>query len=52
MLWKFSFASGSTLEALLSRETPPRVEELLDEQDILAECKAQNQKCVQSITRY
>lgn len=44
MLWKFSFASGSTLDTLLSRETPPSVEELLDEQDILAECKAQNNK--------
>jgi len=47
MLWKFSFASGSTLDTLLSRETPPSVEELLDEQDILAECKAQNNKWVQ-----
>jgi hypothetical protein len=46
MLWKFGFASGSTLDKLLSRESPPTVEELLDEQDILAECKAQNSKCV------
>jgi hypothetical protein len=46
MLWKFGFGTGSTLDALLSRETPPSVEELLDEQDILAECKAQNNKWV------
>lgn len=47
MLWKFSFSgSVSTLDTLLSRESPPSVEELLDEQDILAECKAQNNKCV------
>ncbi|TXT15631.1 hypothetical protein VHUM_00134 [Vanrija humicola] len=51
MLWKFSFASGSTLDTLLSRETPPSVEELLDEQDILAECKAQNNKLVTFLSR-
>jgi SIT4-associating protein SAP185/190 len=44
MLWRFSFASNSTLDALLSRETPPSLEELMDEQDVLAECKAQNNK--------
>jgi len=44
MLWRFSFAAASTVDALLSRETPPSVEELMDEQDILSECKAQNNK--------
>ncbi|CAK9784162.1 SAPS-domain-containing protein [Cutaneotrichosporon oleaginosum] len=51
MLWKFGFASGSTLDKLLSRESPPTVEELLDEQDILAECKAQNSKLVTYLSR-
>ncbi|BEJ17191.1 hypothetical protein CspHIS471_0605920 [Cutaneotrichosporon sp. HIS471] len=51
MLWKFGFASGSTLDKLLSRESPPSVEELLDEQDILAECKAQNSKLVTYLSR-
>ena len=37
------------VDALLSRETPPSVEELMDEQDILSECKAQNNKCVYSL---
>jgi hypothetical protein len=46
MLWKFSFASGSTLESLFTRETPPTVEEVMDESDVLNECKAQNQRYV------
>jgi SIT4-associating protein SAP185/190 len=46
MLWKFSFASGSTLESLFTRETPPSVEEVMDETDILSECKAQNQRYI------
>jgi SIT4-associating protein SAP185/190 len=44
MLWRFSFAATSTLEALLLRETPPSIEEVMDEQDVLNECKAQNNK--------
>jgi hypothetical protein len=44
MLWRFSFASASNVDAILSRETPPSVEELMDEQEILNECKAQNNK--------
>jgi hypothetical protein len=45
MLWRFSFATTSSLDTLLSRETPPTLEEVMDEQDVLAECKAQNNKC-------
>jgi SIT4-associating protein SAP185/190 len=44
MLWKFSFASTSTLDALLNRDMPPTLEELLDEQEILSEVKSQNHK--------
>ncbi|KAK4687361.1 hypothetical protein P7C73_g2753, partial [Tremellales sp. Uapishka_1] len=51
MLWRFSFASTSTLDALLSRETPPSLEELLDEQEILSEVKAQNNKLVTYLSR-
>ncbi|WVF67561.1 hypothetical protein IAT40_002319 [Kwoniella sp. CBS 6097] len=51
MLWRFGFASSSTLDALLTREVPPTIEELLDEQDILNECKAQNNKLVSYLAR-
>ncbi|KAK8854680.1 hypothetical protein IAR55_003419 [Kwoniella newhampshirensis] len=51
MLWRFSFASSSALDVLLTRETPPSVEELMDEQDILNECKAQNNKLVAYLSR-
>jgi SIT4-associating protein SAP185/190 len=44
MLWRFNFAQTSTLDSLLSREIPPTVEEVMDEQDVLNECKAQNNK--------
>lgn len=46
MLWKFSFTSGASLESLFTRETPPSVEEVMDEKDVLNECKGQNQRCV------
>ncbi|WVR09507.1 hypothetical protein IAU60_006575 [Kwoniella sp. DSM 27419] len=51
MLWRFGFASSSTLDALLTREVPPQVEELLDEQDVIQECKAQNNKLVAFLSR-
>ncbi|WWD19174.1 hypothetical protein CI109_103632 [Kwoniella shandongensis] len=51
MLWRFSFASSSALDILLTRETPPSLEELMDEQDILSECKAQNNKLVAYLSR-
>jgi SIT4-associating protein SAP185/190 len=50
MLWRFSFATTSSLDNLLSRETPPTLEEVMDEQDVLAECKAQNNKCVETVS--
>jgi hypothetical protein len=49
MLWRFSFATTSSLDNLLSRETPPTLEEVMDEQDVLAECKAQNNKWVKAV---
>ncbi|WWC90494.1 uncharacterized protein L201_005430 [Kwoniella dendrophila CBS 6074] len=51
MLWRFSFASNSTLDALLTRDIPPSLEEILDEQDILNECKSQNNKLVSYLSR-
>ncbi|WVQ80146.1 hypothetical protein IAT38_002251 [Cryptococcus sp. DSM 104549] len=51
MLWRFSFASNSTLDALLAREIPPSLEELMDEQDILSECKAQNNRLITFLSR-
>ena len=44
MLWRFGYASTSSIDSLLARETPPSMEELMDDQDILAECKAMNHK--------
>jgi SIT4-associating protein SAP185/190 len=43
-MWRFSFASTSTLDSLLNRETPPSVEEIMDDSDVLQECKSQNNK--------
>ncbi len=44
MFWRLGFQSTSTLDALLQREHPPTVEELLDEQDLLSEIKTGNTK--------
>nr|XP_019011578.1 uncharacterized protein I206_03680 [Kwoniella pini CBS 10737]OCF50359.1 hypothetical protein I206_03680 [Kwoniella pini CBS 10737] len=51
MLWRFSFASNSTLDALLTRDIPPSIEEILDEQEILNECKAQNNKLMSYLSK-
>ncbi|ORX38413.1 SIT4 phosphatase-associated protein-domain-containing protein [Kockovaella imperatae] len=44
MLWRFGYASTSSIDSLLNREPPPSMEELMNDQDILSECKAMNQK--------
>ncbi|ORY35642.1 SIT4 phosphatase-associated protein-domain-containing protein [Naematelia encephala] len=51
MLWKFSFTATSNIESLFSREAPPSVEELMDENDLLSEVKAQNNKVVTYLAR-
>lgn len=45
MFWRFGFASTSTLDALLDKPGLS-VEDLLDEEDLLQECKAQNGKLI------
>ncbi|ODO11173.1 hypothetical protein I350_01777 [Cryptococcus amylolentus CBS 6273] len=51
MLWRFNLASTSTLDSLLTREVPPTLEELMDEPDVLTECKGQNNRLVTFLSR-
>jgi SIT4-associating protein SAP185/190 len=46
MMWKFSFAQTSNIDSLFTREHPPDLEEVLDQADVLAEIKAQNNRYV------
>ncbi|CEH14755.1 SAP family cell cycle dependent phosphatase-associated protein [Ceraceosorus bombacis] len=46
MFWRFGFSSASTLDSLLDRPNVT-LEEVLDEEELLQECKSQNQKLVQ-----
>lgn len=60
MFWKFDLITSSHLEALLDKEDVT-LSELLDEDDVLQECKAQNRrshhkmshcvKCLLSLSR-
>ncbi|CAO1631171.1 unnamed protein product [Parajaminaea phylloscopi] len=50
MFWRFGFASTSTLDTLLDKQGFT-VEELLDEDDLLQECKAQNGKLVDFLSQ-
>lgn len=43
MFWKFDLITSSHLEALLDKEDVT-LSELLDEDDVLQECKAQNRR--------
>lgn len=43
MFWKFDFHTASQVEKLLEKEDVTLIE-LLDEDDVLQECKAQNQR--------
>ena len=45
MQWRFGISSASTLNALLDKPGVS-VEEVLDDADIIQECKAQNQKLI------
>ncbi|WVO14470.1 hypothetical protein L204_102105 [Cryptococcus depauperatus] len=51
MFWRLNLAATSTLDSLLTREVPPTLEELMDEPDILTECKAQNNKLIAFLSR-
>lgn len=48
MFWKFDLHTSSHLEALLDKEDVT-LAELMDEEDVLQECKAQNRRFVQQI---
>ena len=50
MFWRFGFASTSTLDTLLDKPGLT-VEDLLDEDDLLQECKAQNGKLVDFLSQ-
>lgn len=45
MFWKFDLHTSSHLEALLDKDDTT-LTELMDEEDVLQECKAQNRRCV------
>lgn len=45
MFWKFDLHTSSHLEALLDKEDVT-LTELMDEEDVLQECKAQNRRSV------
>lgn len=47
MFWRFVNPTGSNFEALLSRDPPPLLEDLLDDGDLLTECKTQNAKLME-----
>lgn len=49
--WRFVNQTGSNFEALLSREPPPMLEELLEDTELLTECKTQNAKLMEFLGR-
>lgn len=51
MFWRFVNPTGSNFEALLSREPPPTLDELLDDADVLTECKTQNARLMELLGR-
>lgn len=50
MFWKFDLHTASQVEKLLERDDVT-LTELLDEDDVLQECKAQNQRLLVFLTR-
>ncbi|XP_029438560.1 serine/threonine-protein phosphatase 6 regulatory subunit 3 isoform X3 [Rhinatrema bivittatum] len=50
MFWKFDLHSSSHIDTLLEREDVT-LKELLDEEDVLQECKAQNRKLVEFLIK-
>lgn len=52
MFWKFDLHTSSHLEALLDKEDVTLIE-LMDEEDVLQECKAQNRRfCLLLVLAY
>jgi SIT4-associating protein SAP185/190 len=49
--WRFVNNGGSNFEALLSRDPPPTLEDLLDDDELLTECKTQNSKLIDFLGR-
>ncbi|CDZ96509.1 SAP family cell cycle dependent phosphatase-associated protein [Phaffia rhodozyma] len=49
--WRFVNQTGSNFEALLTREPPPTLEELLEDTELLTECKTQNAKLIEILGR-
>ncbi|XP_041093565.1 serine/threonine-protein phosphatase 6 regulatory subunit 1-like [Polyodon spathula] len=49
MFWKFDLSSSSQLDSVLSRDGVV-LSEVLDEEDVLQECKVNNQRLVQFLT--
>jgi hypothetical protein len=45
MFWKFGFSAPTSIEGLLDKENL-QLEELLEDADLLQECKAKNPKLV------
>lgn len=50
MFWKFNLIAASHLETILSKENVT-LQELMDEEDILQECKAQNKSLIEFLGR-
>lgn len=50
MFWKFDLHSSSHIDTLLERDEVT-LKELMDEEDILQECKAQNRKLVEFLLK-
>jgi serine/threonine-protein phosphatase 6 regulatory subunit 3 len=46
MFWRFGFNPVSTIDQLLEKEDL-KLEELLDEEDLLQECKSQNVRLIE-----
>lgn len=50
MFWKYNFGSSAQIETLLQKEDVT-LSELMDEDELLQECKAQNKKLIDFLTR-
>ncbi|XP_047486746.1 serine/threonine-protein phosphatase 6 regulatory subunit 3-like isoform X1 [Penaeus chinensis] len=50
MFWKYNFSSSAQIETLLQKEDVTLFE-LMDEDELLQECKAQNRKLIDFLTR-
>lgn len=46
MFWRFGFQNASAIDALLDKEDVT-LEEILDDDDLLQECKAHNTKLIE-----